>query len=399
MPSKSALGFDEELQSRRARMIELRRDFHRYPELSFHERRTATVIAETLAHAGLEVRTGVADTGVVGVLRGDEPGPTIAWRADIDALPIEENLDLPFKSEHAGVMHACGHDGHTAVALSLAELLAARRKDLPGTAVFLFQPAEETFGGASRMIAEGALENPHVDKVFGLHLTTMLPAGQIACRPGPLAASADFFDIEVKGFGGHGAFPHLSIDPITVAAHIVVGMQDLVSREIAVQETAVMTVGQISGGNKHNIIPETALLRGSIRAFSPTVRDQLVERLSSYASRMAQAYRAEARMTLVGEGTPAVVNHEAEAAFVHACACEHLGAGQVADLKPTMGSDDMALFLEARPGAYFWSGVAPRGKEAMPHHHPGFEMEEGGLDNALRLATAVMLEALEQPVR
>ncbi|MCH8884242.1 MAG: amidohydrolase [SAR324 cluster bacterium] len=234
--SKTTLPWGEEIARRGDSLVALRRDLHKHPELSMEERRTAEVIAQRLHAAGLEVRTGLAGTGVVGVLRGDQPGRVIAWRADIDALPLDEVPELPFKSVHAGVMHACGHDGHAAIAVTLAEILAARRPDVRGTAVFIFQPGEEVFGGARPMIEAGVLENPHVEEVYGLHLTTLSPAGRVWVQPGPSMASADFFNIEVKGMGGHGAFPHLSRDPITAAAHIVVGMQNLVSREIAARK-------------------------------------------------------------------------------------------------------------------------------------------------------------------
>jgi amidohydrolase len=392
--SKTQGSWGAEVARRQDSLVALRRDFHQHPELSMKETRTAEVIAERLRAAGLEVRTGIAGTGVVGVLRGERPGPTVAWRADIDALPLEEIPDLPFKSVNPGAMHACGHDGHTAIGITLAEILAARRRELPGTAVFIFQPAEETFGGAKPMIAAGVLDDPHVDKVFGLHLTTMLPAGAVAARPGPAFASSDFFDIEVKGKGGHGAYPHLSVDPITAAAHILIGMQDLVSREIAAQEPAVMTVGEIKGGTKHNIIPETAVMRGSIRAFESRVRDQLVERLGAFASRIAGAYRAEARVSLIGECCPPCVNPAAETDFVRACALEEVGPEHLHEIPPVMGSDDMSLFLQARPGCYFWVGIAPDNKEAMPHHHAAFELNERGLPVGLRMALATVLGSL-----
>jgi len=392
--SKTTLPWRDEIKKRGASLVALRRDFHQHAELSMQETRTAEVIAERLRAAGLEVRTGIAKTGVVGVLHGEQPGHTVAWRADIDGLPLDEIPELPFKSVNAGAMHACGHDGHTAIAITLAEILAARRAELPGTAVFIFQPAEETFGGAQPMIAAGVLEDPLVEKIFGLHLTTMLPAGAVAMRPGPAMASSDFFDITVKGTGGHGAYPHLSVDPITAASHILIGMQDLVSREIAAQEPAVMTIGEIRGGTKHNIIPETAVMRGSIRAFEARVRDQLVERLGSFASRIAQAYRAEARVSLVGDCCPAVVNPEAETAFVHQCALDELGAEQIHDVPPVMGSDDMSLFLQARPGCYFWVGIAPDNKDAMPHHHAAFEMNERGLPVGVQLGLATLLRSL-----
>ena len=395
--SKTLLDLAQEVRKHKDGLVALRRDFHRHPELGHEERRTAGIIAERLHAAGLELRTGVGGTGVVGILRGDKPGRVAAWRADIDALPLTETLALPFISEIPGKMHACGHDGHTAIAIAMAETLAAHRSELPGTAVFLFQPAEEVLGGAESMIKEGALENPHVETVLGLHLTTLFPAGHVAVKAGPSMASADFFDVVVRGKGGHGAFPHLSIDPITVAAHIVIGLQDLVSREVAAQETAVMTVGQIEGGTKHNIIPETAVLHGSIRAFKQPVRDQLVERLGSFASRIAQAYRAEARVQILnGGGCPAVVNPADWAGHVHDLAVDEVGAGCVPEAEAIMGSDDMSLFLKERPGCYFWVGAAPADKEPMPHHHPGFEMDERGLEVGLRMALRTMLYALQK---
>jgi amidohydrolase len=318
----------------------------------------------------------------------------VAWRADIDALPLDEVPDLPFKSVHAGVMHACGHDGHTAIAITLAELLAARRRELPGTAVFIFQPGEEVFGGAGLMIEAGALENPHVEQVYGLHLTTQAAAGTVSVKPGPAMASADFFNVEIRGMGGHGAFPHLSRDPITVAAHIVVGMQALVSREVAAQDTAVLTIGQIESGTKHNIIPERAVLRGSLRAYDNQVRAQILERLGVFASRIAEAYRAEARLVYEGGNTPPVINPEGPSAFVHRCMLDELGAAHVPEGKPVMASDDMALFLEARPGCYFRVGIAPTDREPAPHHNPHFYMNEDGLHTGLRMALNVMLHAL-----
>jgi amidohydrolase len=393
--SKTTPEWAEEIATRLDGLVALRRDFHRHPELSFEERRTAEIIAQRLHAAKLEVRTGVGRTGVVGVLRGDRPGRTIAWRADIDALPLSESLDLPFVSATPGVMHACGHDGHTAIGITLAEMLAARRREVPGTAVFLFQPAEEIFSGAKPMIDAGALDDPRVAEVYGLHLTTQAPVGQVTVRPGPAMASADFFDVEIAGRGGHGAYPHLSVDPITVAANILLGMQNLVSREIAAQETAVLTVGQIVSGTKHNIIPATAVMRGSLRTFTPAVRTQIKERLGAYARDIARAYRAEARLSFQGEGCPTVVNHERESAFVRACAVAELGGDAVkAESHLVMASDDMSLFLQARPGCYFQVGVAPVSGPTRPHHAPEFEMNEDGLPVALRVATSVMLGAL-----
>ena len=384
----------QELDRRREGMVALRRDFHRHPELSFEETRTAGIIADRLHAAKLDVRSGVGRTGVVGVLRGERPGRTIAWRADIDALPLIESLDAPFVSGTRGVMHACGHDGHTAIAVTLAEILAARRAQMAGTAVFIFQPAEEVFGGAEPMIAAGVLDNPRVEEIYGLHLTTQTTTGQVDIRPGPSMASADFFDVEVKGQGGHGAYPHLSMDPITAAANILLGMQNLVSREISAHAPAVLTVGQFVGGTKHNIIPATAVLRGSLRTFDETVRAQIKARLRDYAAHMARAYRTEATLSFLADGCPVVINTEAETAFVRGVAQGELGAGALANNPPVMASDDMSLFLRARPGCYFRVGVSPTDGRPHPHHAPEFEMNEDGLAVGLRLGLAVMLNAL-----
>ncbi len=391
--SKTSASWAEEIDKRRDSMVALRRDLHRHPELSWEERRTAEIIAARLHAAKFEVRTGIAGTGVVGVLRGDRPGRTIAWRADIDALPLTEKLQVPFTSGTPGVMHACGHDGHTAIAITLAEIFAARRAELPGTAVLIFQPAEELLGGAKPMIEAGVLENPRVDEVYGLHLTTQIPAGTVMVRPGPNMASGDGFSVEVTGRGGHAAYPHLSIDPMTAAAHILIGMQNLVAKEVAAQETVVLTVGQLQAGTKNNIIPDKAVMRGTLRTFNLDVREQLLGRLQSFVSDMARAYRAEARMDLT-MGCPPVVNPEKETAFVHRCAVDALGDGAVNDGKPVMASDDMTYFLRARPGCYFRVGIAPAHGRPAPHHAPEFEMNEDGLPVGLRVALSVMRSAL-----
>ena len=393
--AKTTLEWSQEIDRRLESLVALRRDFHRHPELSFQEHRTAQIIAERLHAAGLEVRTGLGGTtAVVGLLHGDKPGRTMAWRADIDALPLTELLEAPFTSGTPGVMHACGHDGHTAIGITLAEILAARRADVPGTAVFLFQPAEEVFGGAKPMIEAGVLENPRVDEIYGLHLVTHRPVGHVAICPGPANASADFFDVEIQGKGGHGAYPHLSIDPITVAANILLGMQNLVSREVAAQEPAVLTVGQILAGTKHNIIPATAVMRGSLRTFNETVRAQLIERLGTFVSSIAQAYQADAHLAIQG-GCPTVVNHATQSSFVKQCALDELDSEAVEDGTMGMASDDMSLFLQQRPGCYFRVGIAPSGP-LRSHHAPEFEMHEGGLPVGLRVGLNIMLSALQR---
>ena len=386
--------WQDEVDRRRPDLVALRRDFHRHPELSFEERRTAEIIAERLHAAKLDVRTGIARTGVVGVLRGDRPGRTIAWRADIDALPLVEQLEAPFASGTRGVMHACGHDGHTAIAILMAEIMAARRDELPGTAVFIFQPAEEVLGGARPMIEAGVLDDPRVEEVYGLHLTTQMTAGRVMARPGPNMASADAFDLEVRGQGGHGAYPHLSVDPVTAAAHILIGMQHLVAKEIPAQDTAVLTVGQIVAGTKNNIIPATATMRGTLRTFDERVRTQILERLGAFAADLARAYRAEAKLVLGDMRCPVVVNHDAQTELMRQAAVAELGEDAVGPGRPVMASDDVCHFLRERPGCYFRVGIAPADGRQAPHHAPEFEMNEDGLPAGLRAGLAVMRRAL-----
>jgi amidohydrolase len=392
--SKTQPTWPDEVEKRLDALVTLRRDFHRHPELSFQERRTSEIIAERLHAAGLEVRTGIAKTGVVGIVRGDRPGRTVAWRADIDALPLTETLEAPFASGTPGVMHACGHDGHTAIAITLAEIFAARRRELPGTAVFLFQPAEEVLGGAKPMIEAGVLDNPRVEQIYGLHLTTTAPAGYVTARPGPAMASADGFTVEVRGRGGHGAMPHLSVDPITAAANILLGMQNLVSREIAAQETAVLTIGQLVSGTKSNIIPDRALMTGTLRTFDEGVRRQILGRLGDYVSHIAEAYRTQASFKVDLGSCPAVVNHRAETDFTMRAAALEIGDESVGEGRLVMASDDMSLFLEARPGCYFRVGIGLPDGHPRPHHAPEFEMNEAGLPTGLRVGLGVMLRAL-----
>ncbi len=386
--------WSQEITARSDALTALRRDFHRHPELSFEERRTSEIIADRLHAAKLDVRTGIAGTGVVGILHGDRPGRTIAWRADIDALPLSETLDAPFASGTPGVMHACGHDGHTAIAITLAEILAARRAEMQGTAVLIFQPAEEVLGGARPMLDAGVLDHPRVDEVYGLHLTTQIASGSVMVRPGPNMASADSITVEITGRGGHGAYPHLSVDPVTAAAHILLGMQHLVAKEVAASETAVLTIGQIVAGTKNNIIPASAVMRGTLRTFADGVREQILSRLPAFAADMSRAYRAEARVVLGDMSCPTVINPDRETAFVRECAAAELGEAAVTDGKPVMASDDMTYFLRARPGCYFRVGIAPADGRSAPHHAPEFEMNEDGLPAGLRVALGVMLNAL-----
>ncbi len=385
----------DDLARRGEELIALRRDLHRHPELGFAEHRTAALVAERLHRAGLEVTTGVAGTGVVGVLRGDRPGRTIAWRADMDALPLREAIDSPFRSTIPEAMHACGHDGHTAIAVILAEALAARRAELPGGAVFVFQPAEEVLGGARPMIEARVLEDHGVEEIYGLHLTSRTPVGKVEARSGVSMASADFLEIEVTGRGGHGAYPHLVVDPIAIAAHMLVGLQQLVASTVPAQRSATLTIGQFTAGTAANIIPERAVMRGSLRTLSARDRRELLERLGAYVQAMATAQRAQAAVRTRGDGCPPLVNHERQTELVCGCIRDELDPDGLFPGEPVLGSDDMALFLEQRPGCYFRVGAAPEGRPPPPHHSPDFEIHEGGLAIGARVAARVLLHALQ----
>jgi amidohydrolase len=377
-------------------LIALRRDLHRHPELGFAERRTAALVADRLHRAGLEVTTEVAGTGVVGVLRGDRPGRTIAWRADMDALPLREAVEGPFRSTVPEAMHACGHDGHTAIAVILAEVLARRRAELPGSAVFLFQPAEEVLGGARPMIETKVLDHHGVEEIYGLHLTSLTPVGRVEARSGVSMASADFLEIEVTGRGGHGAYPHLVVDPIAIAAQILTGLQQVVASTVPALRSATLTIGQFTAGTAANIIPERALMRGSLRTLSSRDRRELLERLGAYVQAVATAQRAQASLRTQGDGCPPLVNHEAQTALVCGCARDELAAGGLEPGDAVLASDDMALFLEQRPGCYFRVGAAPDGRTPPSHHSPDFEIHEGGLAVGARVAASVLLHALQR---
>jgi amidohydrolase len=322
--SRALADAERALCARESSLIELRRDLHRQPELAFEEHRTAALVAARLAACGLEVRQGVAGTGVVAVLRGAEAGPTVAWRADMDALPIDEPGTGPFSSTVNGVMHACGHDGHTALAVTVAEALAGFRTRVAGTLVFLFQPAEEVFGGAGRMLAEGVLDAPHVDEVFGLHLTTHLPPGHVAIGSGIMWAAADVFEIELLGQGAHGAYPHMGRSPLPAAASLVLLLQSLVAQEVAAAETAVLSIGCISAGERPNVIPDRARVGGSLRTLSDATGAALKTRIEQVAHGVAGAHGVEARVRFEAPCLPLRTRHPGSGRGAR----EHALAGQ-----------------------------------------------------------------------
>ncbi|MFL5702210.1 MAG: M20 family metallopeptidase [Ktedonobacteraceae bacterium] len=379
-------------------MVALRRDLHEHPELAFEEVRTSGIVAQRLRALGLEVQTGVARTGVVGLLRGGASkagAKTIAIRADMDALPIHEQNDIDYRSTIDGKMHACGHDGHTSIALAVADILSKRRDELTGNVKFIFQPAEEMIGGAEPMIEEGAMEG--VDGIIGLHLISDYPVGRVGVRSGSIFASADKFVVTIKGKGGHAAMPEASVDPIVIGAYIITALQTLISRETSPFSPAVITIGRVIAGTAFNIIPETAELQGTMRAFSKEHREKLVRRITEVASGVASAMSATCHIDFI-DGCPPCVNDAAMTEVVHKAAVESVGDGKVddGDVVLTTGSDDMACFLNTVPGCYFIVGANNPAKGAdYPHHHPHFNVDEDAMPVGVEVLTRAALEFLK----
>ncbi len=380
----------------RSNLVERRRDFHRYPELAHQEHRTAGIVAQHLSRLGLDdVRTGVGKTGVTGVLRGKEPGKTVLLRADIDALPLTEaDRGQPYRSQNEGMHHACGHDGHTSILLSVAELLAQRRDSLRGVVSFVFQPAEERVGGAEGMIKDGALELLP-DACFGLHLWNELPLGTVDARPGPIYASADAFAITLRSPGGHAAMPHQVPDPVLTSAELIVALQRLVSRETPPLEPAVLTIGSVHGGTAPNIIPSRVDLQGTLRAFEPAVRQHLLQRVRELTCELPKLMGVEAELVMT-DCCPACINDPAMTELVREVAAGVDGVEHVTDTTRTAGADDMSHFLNAVPGCYFFVGGAnaERGL-ASPHHSPTFDFDERALEIGVHVLTGSALKFLD----
>jgi amidohydrolase len=376
-------------------LVEMRRDFHAHPELAFQEVRTATVVADRLRALGLEVREAVGRTGVIGRLRGREGGGVVALRADIDALPIQEQNETPYASRTEGVMHACGHDGHTAILLSTAGMLSRLRDDFAGEVRFIFQPAEETAGGAPAMLADGAFGHPKPQAVFGLHLWNNLPVGVVGLRNGPLFAHTDELQIVIRGSGGHGAMPEQTVDPVVVAAQVVTALQTMVSRETSPLEPAVVTIGSIHGGTAFNIVPPEVNLRGTVRTFTDALQKQMRERIESLVGGITTAMRASYSYDY-RSCCPAVVNDSAMTELVRNVAVRAFGQDRVTVPQQTMGGDDMSYFLRQAPGTYFFLGSAnpERGLDA-PHHHPRFDIDEAALPIGAQLLAETALEFLK----
>jgi amidohydrolase len=383
-----ALDYRSQAESIFEQLVEWRRDFHRHPELGFQEERTSAIIAEALDEYGYSVQRGVGQTGVVGLLEGPASGPTVLMRFDMDALPINELSREAYASTYPGVMHACGHDGHMAIGLGVARLLARQRRDLSGTVKLLFQPAEEGLGGALAVMADGALDNPRPDVALGLHLWNDIPFGQIRATPGPTMASSSVFTLTVQGRGGHGAAPHRSIDPILAAAHIVAALQSIVSRNVDPLDSAVVTVGEMSAGTTFNVIPEQAVLKGTVRSFDTELHRLVYRRILEMAQNMAAAFRCQASFETVAI-VPAVENAAEPTGVVRQAAAAVVGPDNVIEGR-TMGAEDMGFILQEIPGCYFFVGSGNEARNlSYPQHHPSFDFEERALVNGV----ATMLHA------
>ena len=379
----------------------LRRDFHMHPELGFTEVRTAGIVAKELNALDMEVTTGIAKTGVVGMLEGGKPGPVVLIRFDMDALPVTEETGAPYASTNPGKMHACGHDGHTAIGLTVAKMLHAHRDQLAGTVKFVFQPAEEgtcgeEIGGNEMMIREGVLDNPKPDLALALHLWNEQPFGWVHVAGGPIMAGAEEFKITVTGKGGHGAIPHQTVDPVLAASQIVIALQSITSRNVAPLQAAVVSVTMIHAGEAFNVIPPEAKMEGTIRTFELGVRETVLKRFEEIVHGVANAMGCTAEVT-IKRLTPAMINADEIAQHVQASARHTLPnvdlntAGHL-----TMGAEDMAFMLEKVPGCYFFVGSANSEKGlGYGHHHPKFDFDERALPRAAALMASAVSDFLK----
>ncbi|NPA92767.1 MAG: amidohydrolase [Chloroflexi bacterium] len=390
----TAIDFRKEAQDLMEYTRSLRRDFHRHPELGFQEHRTAGIVARELRELGLDVQEGVGKTGVVALLKGAHPGPTVLVRADMDALPIQEENQTDYASENPGVMHACGHDAHTAMLLTVARILSAHRDALHGTVKFVFQPAEEGMGGAESMVKDGVLEG--VDYVLAMHVWNDRPVGWLGIVPGPAMAAAERFQIRVIGKGGHAAHPELTEDPVVAAAHIVTALQTVVSRHVDPLEAAVVSVTMLQAGTAFNIVPPEARLEGTIRTFEPDVTREVRMRFQRTVHGVAQGLGCRAEIVL-DDLTPAVINDPEVTKIVQETAAELFPEAEIDTTHRTMGSEDMAFMMYNIPGCYFFVGSAnpAKGLDA-PHHHPRFDIDEDALPIGVALMAASIVAVGER---
>ena len=389
-----SIDIKREIQASREKMVSLRRDLHAHPELAFQEERTSRLVAHRLEALGLDVSAGVAKTGMMDLMRVGGPGPTLMLRADMDALPIQETSDKAYRSQTPGVMHACGHDGHTAVLLSVAGILARHRETLNGQVKFLFQPAEESMGGARQMIAEGVIDCPPVDRILGFHLWNAMPVGQIWVKPGVIFASADELLLVVKGRGGHGAMPHQAVDPVTMSAQVISALQTLVSREKHPLQGTVLTIGTIHGGTAFNVIADQVEMKGTLRTFDEDVRQMFLRRIPEVIAGVCAALNGTFEFETV-RGCPPVENDPTVADFVHNLASRVVGEANLPSIELTTAGDDVSLFLREAPGCYFVVGSSnPAAGLDAPHHNSAFDFDEDAHSIAAEILLRGALEYL-----
>ena len=371
-------------------LVHFRRDLHMYPELSFQEENTAKKIADKLISLGLEVRTGVGGMGVVGVLRGGKPGKTVALRADFDALPIQDEKEVEYKSRIPGVMHACGHDIHTAGLLGVAQVLSEHKEELPGNVVFLHQFAEELLpGGAKAMVEDGCLDG--VDVVYGAHVASHLPVGTVGIGRGYVTAAADSFEIVLYGKGGHGAYPHTSIDPIVLGSQIVMNLQQIASRQVDPLKQVVLSVCSFVGGDAFNVIPDLVRLKGTVRTYDEEVRSAVEQSISRIVQANCQAVGATCEINYQ-RGYPATWNDEVETPHLEDCAKQLFGEENVVRMPPGMGGEDFSYYAQERPATFFMVGGGnPDIQATYPHHHPKFDVDERSMIQTGQLFIAALL--------
>ena len=373
-----------------------RRDLHRHPELGFEEKRTAKIVAAVMNELDLQVRTEVAQTGVIALLEGSRSGPVVLMRFDMDALPIQEANDVPYASTVPGVMHACGHDGHTAVGITVARMLAERRDQLAGKVKFVFQPAEEGLGGAEGMVREGALADPEPDYALAFHLWNERPVGWIGLTPGPVMAGAELFEISITGKGGHGAIPHEAVDPVLAAAQGVTSLQSVVSRNVDPLESAVVSVTQVQAGETFNVIPEQVQLRGTIRTFVPEVRKMVLRRVEEIVIGVSASMGCTANVDMQ-QLTPPVVNDAELTDKVATLAASMFPKATLCETEVSMTSEDMAFMMQTIPGCYMLMGSNNRKKGLCEsHHNPRFDFDEAVLPRAAALLAAAAWSLLNE---
>jgi len=381
------------IRSMQGQLVDWRRRLHQRPELGFQEQMTSEFIAQKLKEWGIEHQTGIAKTGIVAKISGNRPGPVLAIRADMDALPIQEENDVPYRSLNEGKMHACGHDGHTAIALGTAYYLSQHPEDFSGTVKIIFQPAEEGPGGAKPMIEEGVLSNPEVEAIIGLHLWNNLPIGTVGVRSGPLMAAVESFRCTILGKGGHGAMPHQTVDSVVVSAQIINALQTIVARNVNPLESAVVTVGELHAGKAHNVIADTARLSGTVRYFNRKLEGYFGQRVEQLIAGICQSHGASYDLNY-WRLYPPVINDAKIAELVRSVATDVVETplGIVPECQ-TMASEDMSFFLEAVPGCYFFLGSANAAKGlAYPHHHPRFNFDE----TALGMGVEIFVRCVEK---